>query len=704
MSASNPPLFTFLSGLTALQSTPVGRSAPGQRPGSALSELLGESFPAQLSAGARSLAALSATTASITGERFESESTALASLIDLVVESASAKVERGQLEGFTPDEAWLGLGQQTARGFRWNLQRDLITNAMIEELPKGHQDRVKWMRSRAAAVADNPVEIRSRILATVANETAGAAHRAWVTMREGFQPCLRGRLELIAGKHPALELRIDCSGRDRAVFRLFERRLRGQGSRRDLFSVCLSNSNFPKRVRLSLSGIPDRRTVRLGWAVLRAWIETVQQPPEMIAAAGARHAWRRNAKVRRLGIKDPFLGLLIAKFDNAIDWSNGRIPDEQTLRTELSRHLLPGLRAELRDACDLSNYNVDLDKLEVYFERESAIADEARFLASMIEEGISAVHVTRRARTLLALILKEKIERLRSWERYLTRGNPLYRKSPAFQFIVLHFVLHSSPLGQESPPLALDEEALARLYGAIASGAVPTEMNLKNLYTKLQSTDAEEGAAGGATRWLVFKGVAWRDEAHILAREAQDSGWCIAEEVVAGIYLRDESYFHVLKVSGRARVALAVKGDRIVETQGPRNQDPGSHWPRVLLYAALRRLAFSNSERWWRDHRTDEAREAAEEGCAQIGGLDPAALAIRLRDCPHDVQFASAAQIGDPRYHDIIATAWRAVIEELPAAAALAPEGLGRDAKLRGQWERKVARQAVVDGDFQWTF
>jgi hypothetical protein len=176
----------------------------------------------------------------------------------------------------------------------------------------------------------------------------------------------------------------------------------------------------------------------------------------------------------------------------------------------------------------------------------------------------------------------------------------------------------------------------------------------------------------------------------------------VRDEFMAIEYLRDSSFFHILKINGRARVALVVLNDAIVECQGPDNKDPGEHWPRALLYSAVRRLPFHLDNGGFSSARGEAARHYAELVKFMGEKLDAAALAPRLQATPHDVQFVSAQQIADAACHEAIAAAWRVIIDEYPAAAAIAPEGFGRDVKLNEQWRRKVARQKTVRGTFQW--
>lgn len=257
------------------------------------------------------------------------------------------------------------------------------------------------------------------------------------------------------------------------------------------------------------------------------------------------------------------------------------------------------------------------------------------------------------------------------------------------------------------PPVRLNPEALALLYSSIVDGTVQPNDNLLRKYEVLRDSYVAREPSPEPSRWLVFKGSNWstgndwREEGSLLAAESQGSGWCVGQSDTAEEYLAASSFFHVLKVNGRARVALRIAHDVVIETQGTGNEAPGELWPRVLLYSAVRRLAFY-FKRDGSDPRGNEARAAADKGKTLVSGLDATSLAARLQASPYDVQFASARQIADPACHETIAAAWRVIIDEYPAAAAIAPEGFGRDKKLREQLRRKVARQKPVPRTFQW--
>jgi hypothetical protein len=228
----------------------------------------------------------------------------------------------------------------------------------------------------------------------------------------------------------------------------------------------------------------------------------------------------------------------------------------------------------------------------------------------------------------------------------------------------------------------------------------PTD-NLRNKYEDLAESATTADHLPEPTRWLVFEGKKYLDEAAMLATHSQGSGWCVAGEYDAEYYLRISSSFHLLKVKGRPRVALRLVDGAIVETQGNFNDGPGEYWPRVLLYAAIRRLPF-HLEQEFSDPRGEEAQAAAEQGRAAVGSLNAVALAARLRESPYDVQFVSEQRLVDPALREAIAEAWRVIIDEYPAAAAIAPEGLGREAKLHGQLRSKMARQTAITGTFLW--
>lgn len=705
---SPPPLFSFLRALTVLQTGQSGNQPRAFGPGSALKELLGDYFPTRISQGAGALAGLASAPVSFAGAAFTSDTEALATLVDQVAEASTARFEKGPLDDFTPDEAWLGPARRTSRGFLWDLRRDLLTKQMVEELPKGHPEKARWKRSRTAFDAGNPVEIRSRIWSTLANEASEAAYKAWFTMKSGFQPCLKGRLELIHGANPTLELRITCARRDQAAFGLLRRRVSGRGFKTDRFNVLLEDGNIPKRVCLSLHGIPDRGVIRAGWNVFRAWIEAVQLPTEKVDAAVNRRAWREHPKVKRFGIADPHLAFLVAKYENRIDWQGGRIVDQKSLQREVRRNLLNVLRDGVKDSCDPANYLGWMDTTsEHHFFRGDRIYSAALKLDEARSLAVPARVVRSAEQHLLTCLLEEKLKEMGRWVSYLTHENPVYRERPAFQCIVLDFVLKSSEAGRLEPPVRLNPEALALLYSSIVDGTVQPNDNLLRKYEVLRDSYVAREPSPEPSRWLVFKGSNWstgndwREEGSLLAAESQGSGWCVGQSDTAEEYLAASSFFHVLKVNGRARVALRIAHDVVIETQGTGNEAPGELWPRVLLYSAVRRLAFY-FKRDGSDPRGNEARAAADKGKTLVSGLDATSLAARLQASPYDVQFASARQIADPACHETIAAAWRVIIDEYPAAAAIAPEGFGRDKKLREQLRRKVARQKPVPRTFQW--
>jgi hypothetical protein len=695
-----PPLFKFLCALTILQTRQSGNQQRTLGPGTALKELLGEYFPTRISQGAAALAGLSSAPTSFTSAAFTSDTEALAALFDQVSDAGTGRIEKGNLDGFTPDEAWLGPARRTSRGFQWDLQRDLLTKQMVEELPKGHPEKARWKRGRVDFDAGNPVEIRSRILSTVANESSVAALKAWFTMKGGFHPCLKGRLELIQGANPKLELKITCARQDQAAFGLLRRKVSGQGFKTERFKVLLGDENVPKRVCLSLSGTPDPGMIRAGWNVFRAWIEAFQLPFEKPDAAANRCAWRENRKVKHFGITDPYIAFFVAKYENRIPWSSGRITSEKTLVNELRRILLPALRKNIKDSLDPAHYRGLLEDADDYAERGDPFSSAVEELY-LAYDLYGPARVEKAELKLLRCLLAEKDRQTSLWYSYLRSDNPIYRVSPAFQYMVLDFVAKDSPAGRVDPPVRLNAEALALLHRGIVDGTVRTTDNLLKTYKALRESAESGDHLTEPARWLVFEGKNWQEEAKILAAESEGSGWCVRDEFFAIDYLRSYSSFHVLKINGRAIVALVVLDDAIVDCQGPRNEDPSEHWPRALLYSAVRRLPF-HCDGDFSNARGNAARDSVEQRKLLVGKLDAAALASRLLATPHDVQFVSAQQIADTGCKEAIAAAWRVIIDEYPAAAAIAPEGFGRDVKLHEQLRRKVSRQKTNPGTFQW--
>jgi len=320
------------------------------------------------------------------------------------------------------------------------------------------------------------------------------------------------------------------------------------------------------------------------------------------------------------------------------------------------------------------------------------------------ERGIEAAE-----QYLIAEVNRRKKEEFDGWRNYLIQGNPLYRDNLAFQFLSLQIAVESSDRKTLRPPISLNAEALARLHEGIRSNSIQPNQNIKKEYVKSMIIRNQNAGKVDYNRWLVFKGGNGQ-EAEELSEHCQDTGWCIAIPGMSHRYLRHSSYAHIMMTDGMARVALMVLGNQVMESEGQRNEDPGDYWPQVLLYCAVRMLAFPENAAHFRNPNGDEflsrkigAERASQRYADEVASLSLGDLAQRLKDNCYLVQFVSPAQIQDLNFEELIRDAWRLIISEYPAAAAIAPQNFGRNPDMRNKWISKLESIAVNENVFFWS-
>lgn len=609
-------------------------------------------------------------------------------LTELVLDSMARQFDalpsNGNLKNHTPDPDWLGPARKTKGGLEWELKRDLLTTEMFMALPADDPVRARWLLGTEAFRQTNRVLSHSTALSLVIDEAGLAARRAWHTMADGFQPALPARLVLKTGSHPHLELRITQGKENEAAFRVFRANVKNEAAHSDVFDVRFTPKNIPKSIRLYFApqATVDRNCLALAWAAIRCWIQLLQELQSAQAAGTFSKQFRYPQKTEKYRIEDPFQRMLVAKYENEIDWNKARITTATALVEHVKEVLLPKLQAKTEPQG--ANYCKRVPKLRRLLEHGGENLADTRALLEREGELAAEAH-------LLRLINGRKSEAFKEWWRYLSQDNPLSCDNPAFQYLLLRPVIESSNASTYCPPMPLNAEAVAGLYSAIKDEKILPNRDLLKAYQRLVAEGtAAVAPTGQGVRWLVFKKLP--ENAIPLAAIAKGSGWCIADPYYARRYLESGASFHILLVDGRPRAALRVL-DReirvIVECQGERNEDPGDdYWPHILFYTQVRFLFFDPASEL---SRTEEFFRLRDEIPTEISNLEVQPLADKLRANPYLVQFASKAQENDPNYAEILRVAWERVIIDYPAGAALAPTGFGFNQKLKEQWNRRFS-------------
>jgi hypothetical protein len=378
------------------------------------------------------------------------------------------------------------------------------------------------------------------------------------------------------------------------------------------------------------------------------------------------------AKIRRYKIMCPCQRLLIAKYEAVVDWNGDRIESPEALDEHICRKMLPELKKRIDPSAGESHYCREINLLHMLQNPAPHIGQTRDVLK---RQGWQA------ARTfLLNHINRHKQESFEGWWNYLTAGNPVYAKHPAFQYLMLRPVIDSSDAKSTRSPVQPDAEAVAYVFEGIMEGRISPVGKLLRTACEYMAFGRRNGNGqlpfDTACGWVRINGN-MANTVTRLAALAQGSGWCVATPLMAARYL-ESSEFHVLVENGRAVSAVRMAEGKAVEIQGNGNKDPGPWWPRILLYCAARGAPISC--RRGRDVSAVAAR-CREELAGKTAFRE---LASHLAEHPAEVQFVAQDVMNDESFRPVIEGAWLACAKADPGSAALVPSWMARDANLAG--------------------
>lgn len=379
------------------------------------------------------------------------------------------------------------------------------------------------------------------------------------------------------------------------------------------------------------------------------------------------------SKIKRYGITCPHQKFLVAKYESIIDWNGDRIESPEALDKHIQEKMLSALKKRINPESEESHYCRTINLAHMLANPAPHI-EEARKIQA--QSGADA------ARTfLLDHINGHKKKAFEAWWEYLTKGNPVYAKIPAFQYLMLRPIIESSDAKCTRSPVNPDAEALAGIFDGIASGQIsPTAKLMRTLCEFMafgKRADGSRPSFGTACAWMVV--TSQMDKAaDRVAALSQGSGWCVASPSMASSYL-SRSDFHLLVENGRAVAAIRISGAQAVEIQGKGNQDPGPWWPRILLYLAARGIQISTGS--YRNKGADTAATSARQQLNAVVDNLPR-FAGHLKEFPAQVQFLSDDIANDDNYRPVVETAWLACVKADPLSAAIAPSWMARDKQL----------------------
>lgn len=294
-----------------------------------------------------------------------------------------------------------------------------------------------------------------------------------------------------------------------------------------------------------------------------------------------RNDFRWPQKVARFRITDPFLRLVVAKYENEIPWGS-TVKDSSTLLTHVKERMVPRLIARVAHPPNegekhyyVSRKHIDVD-LALKTDQGLRRADIAVVRTTLHQLGRDAAE-----EKLVEVVNKRKATAFRAW---LTFFRKAYRDAPAFALLLLRPLFELAGAGSRRSVLAPSAQAVAWLYKRITGGRVAPNEDLARAYCN--KVAAESGPVVLGTGWYHFE---CGSNPGRLAAFAQGSGWCISIADWGARYLEDDDFF-ILRSNDRPVVALrtgrSFPGAQVYECQGRGNREPSEWGEDIALFAS----------------------------------------------------------------------------------------------------------------------
>ncbi len=304
--------------------------------------------------------------------------------------------------------------------------------------------------------------------------------------------------------------------------------------------------------------------------------------------------YRWPTKVKKFGIEDPALKVLVAKYENEIPWQKEEIKDEDSLCRFMQNRMLPRLLNRVAfpaernvKHCYVSHRNVDLEvALATDQELDRDDIDVVRLIKK--EDGVEEA-----TKALLEVINTRKASGFKQWTD-LIGGK--YLDDPAFCILLLRPLFDMSGHGSRRSVVPPSTDVIDWLYRRITQGRLSPNDNVAKVYCWKLSAGSYTVPANG---WQYI--ATGMHNASQLSAACRGSGWCVASREWALNYL-ENSCFYILREEGKPVVALRAEpsGKTVNECQGRGNSSPQNWFADIHFFLKAQSMVLTD--------RVDEMR------------------------------------------------------------------------------------------------
>jgi len=310
--------------------------------------------------------------------------------------------------------------------------------------------------------------------------------------------------------------------------------------------------------------------------------------------------YRWPSKLKRFGITDPSLRMLVAKHENEIPWQV-TVRNEADLTAFVAEHMLP--RQLQRIALPFEGTKKHCFVLPKHVDLELALAtdqtldeDDVGILSLICDEN----GPDEARRELARIVNARKAIAFDEWKDLLTGR---HGGDPAFAILLLRPLLAMTGSGSRRTVLPASADIADWLRRRLVAGRLSPNDNFGKLYAWRMGAGAQHPPLDG---WQHVR--AGRDNATQLAAAAAGSGWCVTSQEYAREYLTGTD-FYILRHEGAPVVALrtTVSGC-VLEIQGRHNLSPVGWHADIDLF--VRSQGFAVSHYRWQDELEREMATA----------------------------------------------------------------------------------------------
>jgi hypothetical protein len=301
--------------------------------------------------------------------------------------------------------------------------------------------------------------------------------------------------------------------------------------------------------------------------------------------------YRLPTKLTKFKINDPFLILLVCKYESEIPWQTIVI-DERTLQGYVKDVMLKNLyesaqypfNSEMKKHYFVTENNVNLD-LAINNNYDLTFEEVYLLERKSIEFGDDKA-----LQLLLKFLNQRKSVQFKTW---IDKMSSSYKKNPAFIYLLLKPLFEKNGKGHR---LALAEpcnKTIKWLNTIISKSKFDPNINIaKSYYNKKRIGSGFKFING----WVFF------DDPLKLSSACQGSGWCIASIKMAKHYIDGNNIFYILFDNSKPEVALRInKNKQILECQGTYNMYPNNWLSDIQLFTDYMELKLQDGNNLFSD-------------------------------------------------------------------------------------------------------